>query len=193
MDVQTITMPKAEALERFRQYRSSVRERATAEDMALAKGYRALSQGKAILDLAEVVKTAGLDHQWQPKLAVARADAPAVWFWGESDGRGTFSIRRRWETADHATRCYLRMPAQTFPVFPDDRRHSEMRALVPPVPLPLRPQHALSHYHLLWEAQWTAEPPRDPILCRRLAGMLFVVVAQWDLTDLERAVLRGRA
>ncbi|MGH3300400.1 MAG: hypothetical protein ACRDOK_01755 [Streptosporangiaceae bacterium] len=35
-------------------------------------------------------------------------------------------------------------------------------------------------------------PPRDPALLRWIRGDLWAVVAQWDLTELERAVLSSR-
>lgn len=45
---------------------------------------------------------------------------------------------------------------------------------------------------ILWEAEWQAVPPKDPALLRHLGGDLYAVVAVWDLTELERAVLGGR-
>jgi len=58
----------------------------------------------------------------------------------------------------------------------------------------MRPKTKLEGFHTLWEVEtWTLEPPRDPVLLRRLGGDLYVVLAVWDLTDLERAVLGARA
>lgn len=42
------------------------------------------------------------------------------------------------------------------------------------------------------EAQWRPVPPVDPFLLKHLGGTLYVVLAQWDLTPLEQAVLAGR-
>jgi len=47
----------------------------------------------------------------------------------------------------------------------------------------------LDRFHILWEADWHLDPPQDPALLRRLMGDLWVVLAVWDLTSLERAVL----
>ena len=64
-------------------------------------------------------------------------------------------------------------------------------AIVPIVPLHLRPKFNLSNYSILWEADWTAVP-HDPLLLRQLKGDLWIVLAAWDLTEVERAVLSQR-
>lgn len=195
MDVQTITMPKDEATELFRRYRGSVKERMTAEDHAIMRGYQALSKGSAIIDLVDVFRRTGLDHLARPRLAIVRADAEHVYFTGGENGSGRFAMKTYHALNDRATRQFVRVPSGTFPEEIKKWRgwDAELKASVPQVPPFLKPAHALSNYHILWEeTNWTVEPPSDPILCRRLAGMLFAVVAQWDLTDLERAVMRGR-
>lgn len=63
--------------------------------------------------------------------------------------------------------------------------------MVPHIPPALRPARKLENYHILWEADWQQDPPRDPMLLKRLAGTFYAVLAVWDLTDLERAVLNG--
>jgi hypothetical protein len=60
------------------------------------------------------------------------------------------------------------------------------------VPPRLHPRGKLANYHILWDAVWTPAPPKDPLLLRHLAGQLYAIVGQWDLTPLEQAVLRGR-
>ena len=63
-----------------------------------------------------------------------------------------------------------------------------MNALIPNVPPALRPAHALSNYHLLWEAEWRVAPgppPGDPALLKHIGGDLYSVLAVWDLTPVE--------
>jgi len=195
MNIQTITMDKTKAREAFLHYRSSVRARFTKEDHALMVGYRALAKGKILLDLADVMKQAGCNHLYQPKLAICRADATHVWFRRERGGAGTFQMDSGW-ISGRATMRYVRLLPSTFPW--DDVSYNTnpncdlIKAQVPCVPPQFRPKSDLSNYHVLWEAEWTPEPPSDPILLRRLSGMLFAVMASWDLTAVERAVLRGR-
>jgi hypothetical protein len=63
---------------------------------------------------------------------------------------------------------------------------------VPLVPPNLRPARGLNRYCILFEAEWEPVPPTDPMLLRHLHGSLYAVLAVWDLTPLERAVIAGR-
>jgi hypothetical protein len=50
----------------------------------------------------------------------------------------------------------------------------------------------LRHYVTLFEVdQWEPVPPTDPALLKHIAGDLYAVLAVWDLTELERAVIAG--
>jgi hypothetical protein len=51
----------------------------------------------------------------------------------------------------------------------------------------------MQNYHVLFEAVWSKAPPSDPFLLRRLGkGDLWLVLAMWDLTEVERAALAAR-
>ncbi len=186
MNIQTITMAQKEARERYLEYRRAVLANPNATDKALMRGYKALAKGRTVLDLAEVMRTAGVDEQGRPKLAIVRADATEAFCRVYLSGGVRFGMEQ-WPR-HRASRRFLIIPDGTFP-----RRQNtvECKATVPLIPPRCRPQHALSNYHILFEADWQ-DVPRDPILLRRLGGMLFAVLAHWDLTELERSVLRGR-
>jgi hypothetical protein len=87
-------------------------------------------------------------------------------------------------------------PADSFPMNWDGKRRtgrSEHSAQVPSVPLTLKPKRGLASYFILWEANWEPEPARDPYLLRRLGrGDLWLVLAHWELTEVERAALSTR-
>ena len=69
-----------------------------------------------------------------------------------------------------------------------------LRALVPTVPPRLRPAGNLDSYHVLFEPEWQGDPePADPALLKHIGGDLWAVVATWDLTPLEAAVLGQRS
>lgn len=70
----------------------------------------------------------------------------------------------------------------------------QLKAMVPTIPPALRPPHKLSGYVVLWEAEWTVGAmiaPGDPALLKHLGGDMYALLAVWDLSDLERAVLGG--
>jgi DNA (cytosine-5)-methyltransferase 1 len=60
MNLTTISMPKKEARAAFLEYRRAVRQRHNAEDEAIMRGYRAMSLGRQIIDLHQVMREAGV-------------------------------------------------------------------------------------------------------------------------------------
>jgi hypothetical protein len=63
--------------------------------------------------------------------------------------------------------------------------------MVPPDVMPARGCDLSKHF-VLWEVEnWDAAPPIDPILLRPIGGNLYAVVAQWDLTEVERMIIAG--
>jgi hypothetical protein len=72
---------------------------------------------------------------------------------------------------------------------------SPIVARVPIVPPRFIPNGSMKGYYILWEVDHWDEitpPKRDPMLLKRINANAFVVIAAWDLTDVERAILRGR-
>jgi hypothetical protein len=64
-------------------------------------------------------------------------------------------------------------------------------APVPFMPPSVRPKRWLSTYHILFEVERWNTYPADPFLLKHITGWLFVVHAEWDLTELERQLLSG--
>jgi hypothetical protein len=206
MELATITMPKTEARKAFLEYRRAVRERHSDEDAEIMRAYREIARGHQLLKVSEALVAGGTrvieELMWDrrrrtrrvPRLAIARADAAFAWTAGiERDG--ALEIRSKEDIAMGNRRDRMRFPDGTFPESQEDAGFApRLRAMVPTVPPPLRPAHHLRNYHLLWEAEWAAvpPPPGDPALLKRISGDLFAVVAIWDLTEVERAVLAGR-
>ena len=184
MNVDTIQMPSSKAWNAFQQYRAAVRQKYSDTDAALMKGYRALAQGKKVLDLVGVMRQAGLDSQGRPKLAICRADGGRVQCETWWNGSAEFWCGDQRQNAVAGRR--IRLPAGIFP----HRDGVRVSALVPTIPPEFRPASDLRHYHVLWEAEWTSVP-KDPLLLRHLGRNLYAVLAQWDLTPLEQAVLAG--
>lgn len=214
MDLQPMTMDRAEARRAFLEYRNAVhtaldrevetydeRKRAAIAnqreaDEALMRGYRQLSLGRQIINLRDTIRAGGEDEQHRPKLAIARADERTIDLQRAPDGQVRFNAG--WQRSDHRddrTARNISLPAGTLSRIPADLtgRVSWVyaSAIVPSIPPRLRPTDP-TRYHVLWEAEWRRSAPRDPALLRALGDGLYAVLAVWDLTDLERAVLQMR-
>lgn len=171
------------------------------EDEELKKVYWQLSRGQTVLHLPRVVGQAGLDSQRLPKLAVCRADIK----WCEMRTGGdylAFTDADAWSSSkansvhvqerffkDNGFACLTDYSWRNENKYP---RISSVRALVPSIPPNLRPDGDISKYHILWEAEWKKAPPKDPILLSKVTDTIYIVVAQWDLTEVEQMVLDGR-
>lgn len=197
-----ITLPTDEALEKYKEYTSSVQRSRTAMDRLMIQSYRALSKGHGIINVPAAIKKAGVHANYKPRLAIMRADCEAVFFHRDGSA-GYYSNNSRYylrsinKTAQKK-RLQFAMPGNTFqePIsgqYPRDY-YSTHTAPVPPIPPIHRPADAFSKYCILWEVdKWEAiAPPADPMLLRPLGQTgLYVVVAHWDLTPLEQMVMGG--
>lgn len=188
MITSTIEMSPWKAKEAFREYRQILDgRRADPEDEILLKGYRELGKGRKLLDLRESFRLTGLDDEGRPKLAIARADWPRVRFhW---DGPvATFEKSGSWGGNAITVGIHQRFVGSA----PRERWRSKAQADTPAIPPRFRPRPTMRrHYWILWEAEWESVPA-DPYLLKHLGGNIYAILAVWDLTELEQAVLRGR-
>lgn len=199
MQTEQIIMDRDEALALYREYRKS-RRYETKIDAEVKRTYRAIAQGKVIIRAIESIVSAGLGVDTLPKLAIARADAPHCEVQMYADGGATFrgvAHNKRWNNyyplnrqASHINT--VRAGSWRDRVWKTDKMAGV--AVVPQAPLHLRPKaEDMAKYHILWEAEWSPIPPRDPMLLRRIGiADLWIVVAHWDLTEVERAALATR-
>lgn len=183
-----IVVSSEEARQKWLEYRHSMgRVQSTPEDREIMSIYKQLAKGGIIINAVDAIARAGLNTQQLPNLAICRADAQWCYLHNTYRGSYAFSIDQGYYR--YRTKRNFVIPENSLPGIKHKYRS---RALVPLIPLPLRPSGALSKYHILWEAEWEPFPPRDPILLRRLSGNLFLVVAAWDLTPVEMGVLSKR-
>lgn len=134
-----------------------------------------------------------------PKLAVCRADIERVFCRGINTAGGVrFTyVPDNWQLRETHTRKRFDVANGTFevPALAASTWPHEMVSMAPSVPPALRPRTHLRNYHLLWEAEWKQPkrlvPPGDPALLHHVGGELYAVLACWDLTPLEQAVLAG--
>jgi len=170
-------------------------------DWEIQRAYHLLSKGKLIIKALESIKQAGLNRDFLPKLALAPAIAEKCHLLRFNNGRCIMSPRAfprgRKDEVDMRESTFV-FPQDSFPMNtwgnpPRRSGRSEHEALVPIIPIHLRPKRGLQNYHVLWEAEWQRVVPLDPYLLRRIGKAdLWLVVAHWDLTEVERAALATR-
>lgn len=220
MKLDTISMDKAQAREAYLSYRAAVRDNGSPEDAMMATGYRELAMGHSLVRLSQAIVAGGVGNDGFPRLAVARSDGKQLTCRLDRTSRepeGPRGVVRFHTTTDARTpitkqrsqQATMRYDTVTLSDFPRDTRWPALTmdasqyadavaiTIVPSIPATLRPKAALHNYRTLFEVEhW--EPlhrqpraPRDPALLRHIGGDLYAVLAVWDLTELERAVIAG--
>ena len=194
METHTITMDKETALEKYKAAISEKHVDSYEFNQACAAAYEHLARGSKLLSLSRSIQRAGLDENGMPRLAIARADRREVYF--------------RWQRGDVAYFTgYMHDRMWNLDRYPALIRYVDMGiklkeyskegyALVPAVPADVRPKTGqLRQWYILWEVdEWYKFPkhmkaPVDPILLEHIGGDLYAVIAEWDLTEVERLIL----
>jgi hypothetical protein len=161
------------------------------EDRGILRGYNAILKGKKLIELSKVIAAGGADEKHRPRLAIMRADQRECYVRAERNGGVTFCDKDQFY-GRHRNDLRIGFPEGTLPAWTVGAWSVEARGILPLIPPQHRPADDIASYHILWEAAWH-EVPRDPALLKHLGGDLYAVVAIWDLTDLEMAVLSGRS
>ena len=205
----TIDIPVEEAEKFYKEYAEEIKERGDKAEKYLKElksTYYHLSQGRKVIDIYEVFKKSSLKENGDPELAIARADLKKIFFHRESMGAGCFAEKERWyDSSDN-----VRLPSNTFKdwdtVIEDSSnewnewsvRHPKIvratvETKVPLVPAHIMPNGKLDNYYILFEvSEWNEVPvAADPYLLKRINSNAFVVLAEWDITPIEQAILRG--
>lgn len=186
MHVAAINIERDIAREHYDRYRKHGGKEAA--DIEIQNAYYQLSQGRTVIRALESIRLAGLNADGLPKLTIARATAARSFLTLDSDGGAAFKDRQ-WLNGRNHRRNAIRMPPGSFP----PGRHRVAEAILPMIPPDVRPRHHLDTYHILWEAEWRPVPPGDPYLLRRIGHSdMWVVLAAWDLTEVEKAAMATR-
>jgi hypothetical protein len=202
MHAVSVELDRGKARELYREYKKHVHW-SRPIDRECMRAYQFLALGRLVIQALESVKAAGVNTEGEgvgfPKLALCRADALTCVATMSHDGSVTMAAddaRARYRRGPGWTvmrsRNILHWPAGSFAPLPN-RGKWRAASLVPTPPLHLRPKRGLENYSILWEATWSPMPPTDPLLLRRIGlADLWLVVAQWDLTQIERAAMATR-
>lgn len=190
MNVETITVDRKKALELYRAYKTH-QHYSEPIDHEIQRAYQLIAQGRMVIKAMESIRVAGLNAEGWPKLALTNALVKTCHCEMSREGGAEFT-KGGWGASKDKKNTF-RFPAGTFRrTVPMREWRETAQAMVPLVPIHLRPKRALGNYHILWEAEWKRVPPVDPMLLRRIGGDLWLVVAAWDLTEVERAAMATR-
>lgn len=212
MNVHTITMDPGEAQAKLDAYRAQLAKRHSqdlTEWRAAEAAYAELAKGTPLLDPIAAIREAGWRTDGRPTLAIARADQrfcawaairTSRWWdekrsayvgpWSPMSWQFVATRTRRWDR-QRSSDLRFEIGGVTEPPPAEPKTGC---AMVPMVPADVFPARGcdLSKHFVLWEVEsWAAAPPVDPILLRPIGGNLYAVVAAWDLTELERAIIAG--
>lgn len=210
MNVEKYKVEKEKAAEEWKAYLQAHRETKEKVYRDLASVYGHMKEGRAVIDVIQAMRDAGLRDGGYPQLGVCRADYKEVYFKRENPGRGYFTGRNV-SKYPYATgkgkmgslKEDVVLSANTFRDWTEDESRWEPsigRTMVPMIPAKFVPRGDYRNYYILWEAEsWVpvgpakvTRPPRDPFLMRRISPTMFAILASWDLSPLERAVIAGR-
>lgn len=194
MDTQSITLDREKARDLYRAYKKHAHYSDPMDD-EIRRAYQLLAQGRLVIKALDSIVKAGVGDDGWPKLAISRADLPKCSCMIRSDGSAVMNCEpsRRWRRGNSSPSKWFDFPIGTFLVSKRKGYHQDGEALVPPIPLHIRPKRGLENYHILWEAEWQRVPPRDPFLLRRIGvSDMWLVVAMWELTEIERVALAAR-
>jgi hypothetical protein len=193
MNVNTFEISRSEAAIKVKEYHLLKKSQRREEDDVLETLYRACLRGTTkILELNHAFRQTGLNEQGEPRLAIARADWTRVYFhrtaWHSKNLEDFYAFTPDEWFNSRKMRENVYLPRDVF-------RYSQLTSkgiysAVPHIPPRLRPRFALSNYHILFEVEKWNQYPVDPFLLRRVPGTtLYVVHAEWELTELEASLL----
>ncbi len=180
MNVASLGVTSDQAFEALRQYKQH-RDAYDKRDWEIERIYRAISKGKTVISVNQALISAGFDERNRPKLAIGRADDTECRCVVD-DNVVMFSPNGRFSQREFR----IQWPGAVY-----KSGGWGLTAKVPRIPPQHRPaSNTLKNYHILWEADWQ-EIPRDPYLLKRIGKDAWIVLAAWDLTDVEVSVLRA--
>lgn len=203
MNTTTIEMPVEQAKEKLKSLRRKAHKDAEEFYAGCTEAYEALEKGTPLISLTQAIREGGFDNQMRPNLAVARADRKQVRFdW--SSGRKIADFNSNLSIYGHQYPTLIQSidMGRVHGWVHEDGWRKQIRAYarVPEVPADVRPKTGqLKEWFILWEVDdWSeepflADPPRDPYLLKQIGDTdLYAVLAEWDLTEVERAVMKNQ-
>lgn len=200
MTIDTLVVPKKQATAKLDAYRRELKRRRKPIDdeiSRLAQAYEVAAQGTPVIQLSQAIAAGGMFDNGLPRIAIARSDKERVScevsYWRQG------FVRFEWPQYQDPRRSWTTESLDVRTSWPriENKDRNNGQTIVPLVP-PEALQEAkvgrttLRRYMTLFEVEeWTPVPPTDPALLQHIAGDLYAVLAVWNLTALEMAVIAG--
>ena len=211
METDVLTVPREKAVKELADLKELFKTHGHLKDdktyRDLQRAYGHMKHGGKIIDVHTAISKAGLNDKGNPLVAVCRADAKICYITKDTNGSAIFSGINPGRWGQHTARKVhgeIRIKSDSFEWKNRSGTKAEYNSdihgrvcktivpLIPPAILIDKVRYALKNYYLLWEVEsWDLVPPVDPMLLKRLNGTLFCVLATWDLTELERAIIKA--
>lgn len=195
----SMTETKTKATELWHEYKAAAKAYKDPVYADLQKIYNQVKNGNKVVDIGKVIAKGGVHENFHPKLAIAKATNKQVWCrYRESGTVEYYNQNNYWLRACDISivKCLPQIPKEKLPKVSWGRGYDDefkLTAPIPIIPAKLRPKTLTDDYYILWEVDvWQMIPPTDPYLLRRITKNMFVVLAGWDLTEIEKSAMAGR-
>lgn len=195
-----ISMPKDQAKEEWKKYCDLLKERQEKFLKVMKESMHHIKEGRNLIDVYEAMQKAGLNEKGEPKLAICRADKRECVFEKRDTGTGIFGFDVQYNGIAWS-KDRVELPQKTFDIQWAREGNAQwniakklLKTKVPVIPVELMPEGKLDNYYILWEVkEWEdlPEAKKDPFLLKRISENLFAILGAWEVTELERAVMRG--
>lgn len=195
MKIETFTEVRTAALQKWREYKEAAKQSANPIYKDLQKVYNQMKTGKKVIDIFKVIQKGGIHESYHPKLAIAKASAKKILCKYRESGTVSYCHDlNAWRETKEDVVLPTCLPPIPKTIFTSTWQNElKLKAPVPPIPPKYLPKILTDDYYILWEVDvWEMVPPTDPWLLKRVTENHFVLLAGWDLTPLEKSVMRGR-
>lgn len=206
MEIQELIVGKQEIEKELEHLKHAIKEGYISKRTTIARDllavYGHLQHGGKIIDLFKIFHEHGL-KDGHPKLAIVQFNARYCYLYKKNNGGAVFSNenKRQYHVYANKSNGDIELPPDTYEWGEILEQGLRWKTVAPMVPgrvltiasTKLTPQY----YHVLFEVDVWAKskpptPPRDPILGKMLTPNIFGVIATWDLTEIERTIIKGR-
>lgn len=180
-------MDPKDAIAKLDAYHTQLRRQASEEYEAAIRAYKALAAGTPLISLVDAFRQTGLGQDNRPQLAIARADRHQVLVRIHQDTLEFNTQSNPWHQK-YTGSLVIYVPFQHHA---NPARLPHGYALAPMTPL----SSNLREYFVLWEVErWSDKPIHTSpdldhyLLLHHIAGYLYAIVAEWNLTEAEQAI-----